>query len=197
MKQKLFLFLCIFAAVATSTYSQTNNFAIPVALNFTSGDNGSGESSRPRIAEDKAAEVKASVIVNVASVERIAFQMINQKRVENGLKPLMWSDDLERIARIHSRNMADFKFFSHRGLDGRMVSDRADCLGVSNWRSIGENIAFNRGYKDPIDKAVELWLDSPSHRHNLMDANWKESAIGVAVAEDGSYYFTQIFLLRK
>lgn len=197
MKQKLFLFLGIFAALATSILAQTNNFQNQTALNVVGGDNGENDFSRPRRVEDKSAEVKASVIVNVASVERIAFQMLNQKRMENGLKPLMWSDDLERVARIHSQNMADFKFFDHRGLDGKMVSDRADCLGVGNWRSIGENIAFNRGYKDPIDKAVELWLDSPSHRHNLMDENWKESAVGVAVAPDGSYYFTQVFLLRK
>ena len=197
MKLRLYLILCVFAAAASSTYSQTTNFAVPVSLNVVTGNNSAGDATRPRVAEDKAADVKASVVVNVASVERIAFQMINQKRVENGLNPMMWSDSLERVARIHSQNMADFKFFSHKGLDGRMVSDRADCLGVGNWRSIGENIAFNRGYKDPIEKAVELWLDSPAHRHNMLDPNWKESAIGVAVAEDGSYYFTQVFLLRK
>ena len=197
MKLKLFPFLCVLAAVATSTYSQTNNFTIPVALHVVADNNGGGEISRPRIVEDKAAGVKASVIVNVASVERIAFRMLNEKRAEKGLRPLMWSDDLERVAHIHSQNMADLSFFSHQGIDGKMVSDRADCLGVGNWRSIGENIAFTRGFSDPIARAVDLWMDSPSHRHNLLDDNWKESAVGVAVAADGSYYFTQVFLLRK
>ena len=92
--------------------------------------------------------------------------------------------------------MAEFSFFSHRGLDNKMVSDRADDSGLRKWRAIGENIAFNRGYQDPITKAVELWLDSPSHRHNMLDAGWLESAIGVAVAADGSYYFTQVFLKK-
>lgn len=197
MNKKLFLFLGIFVAFATSAFSQINNFPTTVPVNYVTGGTAPDELSRPRVAVDKAAEVKASVIVNIGSVERIAFRLLNQKRAENGLKALMWSDDLERVARIHSQNMADFKFFSHRGIDGKMVSDRADCLGVGNWRSIGENIAYNRGYSDPIEKAVELWLDSPSHRHNLMDENWKESAIGVAIAADGSYYFTQVFLLKK
>jgi uncharacterized protein YkwD len=31
----------------------------------------------------------------------------------------------------------------------------------------------------------------------MMDPNWKESAIGVAKAADGSVYFTQVFLVRK
>jgi uncharacterized protein YkwD len=93
--------------------------------------------------------------------------------------------------------MAEFSFFSHRGLDNKLVSDRADAQKVVKWRAIGENIAFNRGYKDPVQKAVELWLDSPTHRRNLMDETWRESAVGVAVAPDGSYYFTQVFLVRR
>ena len=197
MKLNLLLFLAIFAALATISPAQTNNFQNQTALNVTAGDNSTADFSRPRRVEGKVAEFKASVVVNIASVENIAFDMINQQRAENGLRPLTWSDVLAKVARQHSQNMAEFKFFSHRGVDNKMVSDRADNAGLVKWRAIGENIAFNRGYQDPVGKAVELWLDSPSHRHNLMDENWKESAVGVAVAPDGSYYFTQVFLLRK
>lgn len=197
MKLNLLLFLGIFAALAVSSPAQTNNFQNQTALNVTAGDNSTADFSRPRRVEGKVAEFKASVVVNIASVEHIAFDMINQKRAENGLRPLTWSDALAKVARQHSQNMAEFKFFSHRGVDNKMVSDRADNAHLGKWRAIGENIAFNRGYQDPVGKAVELWLDSPSHRHNLMDDTWKESAVGVAVAPDGSYYFTQVFLLRK
>ncbi|MEQ1922692.1 MAG: CAP domain-containing protein, partial [Pyrinomonadaceae bacterium] len=166
----------------------------PSADELTEGD-------RPRIVPTKSAEVKAEVkaaaYVKVSSVQHTVFDLINQKRAEVGLKPLIWNDDLEKIARGHSENMAEYDFFSHRGLDGKAVSDRADSAGLSKWRSIGENIAFNRGYADPIAKAVDLWLNSPSHKNNLLSPTWKESAVGVAITEDGSYYFTQVFLLRK
>ncbi len=185
--------LAVFASVAVA---QTNNFQEPSSVNVAVQNDGTGY-SRPRVVETKAAEVKASVIVNTASVERIAFEMLNQKRAENGLKALTWSDDLEAIARRHSQDMADNKYFSHRSLDGAMVSDRADRTGLNKWRAIGENIAFNRGYKDPIEVAVKLWMESTGHRHNLLGDNWRESAIGVAIAADGSYYFTQVFLQRK
>ena len=98
---------------------------------------------------------------------------------------------------MHSNNMANYKFFSHRGLDGRMVNDRADSVGLNKWRGIGENIAFERGYDHPASFAVEKWMESPSHRQNLLGQSWKESAVGIAVAPDGSYYFTQVFLERK
>lgn len=78
-----------------------------------------------------------------------------------------------------------------------MVNNRADLLGIRNWRSIGENIAYNRGYDNPAEFTVGCWMKSDSHRENLLDNRWKESAIGVAVANDGSFYFTQVFLLRR
>jgi uncharacterized protein YkwD len=162
----------------------------------TDEDEPSVGSTRPRVVST-ASDVAASVVVNTIAAERIAFDIINRKRIENGAAPLAWNEELAEVARLHSRNMAEFHFFSHRGLDNKFVSDRADQLKLRNWRAIGENIAFNRGFDDPIAKAVELWLGSQSHRRNLLDAAWKESAVGIAVADDGSYYLTQVFLVRR
>jgi uncharacterized protein YkwD len=205
MLNKLFLFSFLLASFATSTIAQADKLENQTAVRLTSGsesndpfgwleaDDEEDDDTRPR----KASGVKASVIVNMAAAEKSAFLIINKMRIQAGREPLAWSDELAAVARLHSQNMAEFKFFSHRGLDNKLVSDRADQLMVGKWRSIGENIAFNRGYADPVEKAVELWLDSPEHRRNLMDTTWHESAIGVAKAADGSVYFTQVFLTRK
>lgn len=186
MLRKLIVLVGLFAALALNSFAQTNNLQSTTAINI----------GRPRIVPVRVSGVEASVIVNTVSLERTAFDLLNQKRVANGLQPLSWNDQLATVARLHSHNMAKFNFFSHRGLDDKMVSDRADDEGLRKWRAIGENIAFNRGYQDPIGRAVELWLDSPSHRHNLLDNNWKETAVGIAVAADGSYYLTQVFLKK-
>lgn len=190
MRKFPFLTLLLLAAFAVAAAAQkSGNIQNRTAVRLASGD--SIEALfRPRRVETAAA-------VNITAVERTAFDLLNKKRVEKGLSPLLWSSDLEVVARQHSQNMAEFQFFSHRGLDNKLVSDRADDAGVGRWRAIGENIAFNRGFDDPVSKAVELWLDSPSHRRNLLGENWKESAVGVAVADDGSYYFTQVFLARN
>ena len=174
--------LGLVALLSATSFTQT---AVPVRL--ASADS-IEDLFRPRVDVSN---------VNVASLERQAFVLVNKKREQNGLSSLEWSDQLEAVARLHSDNMAEYQFFSHKGLDNKYVSQRADDAHVGSWRSIGENIAFMRGYKDPVEEAVDLWLDSPSHRHNLMDPNWKESAIGVGVSQDGSFYFTQVFLTRK
>lgn len=130
-------------------------------------------------------------------LEKEAFNQLNTKRLAANLPALRWSDDLARLARYHSENMANKKFFSHKGLDGLMVDGRADELGVKGWLAIGENIAFMRGYADPVNVAVTQWMGSSAHRRNLLSEQWVESAVGLAVAPDGSYYFTQVFTDKK
>jgi len=146
---------------------------------------------RPRIVPGR-----SSAHASTVSLERAAFNVLNQKRAESGLSPLAWNEQLAGVARLHSHNMAEFSFFSHKGLDGKMAAERANQMGVKQWRSIGENLAFSHGFQDPVAHAVKLWLESPAHRQNLLDGNWKETAVGIAVAEDGSYYFTQVFLRK-
>lgn len=130
-------------------------------------------------------------------LERHAFALINQQRASSGLEPLTWSDDAAKIARLHSENMANYDFFSHTDLNGLMVNDRADSLGIKKWQAIGENIAYNQGFENPVEFAVERWMKSPKHRDNLLNSRWRESGIGIAIAENGKYYFTEVFLQRK
>ncbi len=144
---------------------------------------------RPRIV----AVAATSATPNTIELEQKAFKLLNQKRVEIGLSPLVWSESMAKIARLHSYNMATFKFFSHKGLDGLQVDGRATSLGLNKWQGIGENIAYNRGFSNPVEFAVERWMLSDSHRENLLDKRWRESAVGIAVTKDGTYYFTEVF----
>jgi len=139
----------------------------------------------------------ATVSSNVVLLEQMVFDLINRTREENGLKKLIWCEDAAKIARMHSSNMANFNFFSHTGTDGKRVSDRADSFGLRNWRLIGENIAYNAGFENPVERAVYGWMNSPGHRQNILRDNWKETGIGIAVGPQGKYYITQVFLQRK
>lgn len=132
----------------------------------------------------------------ISKLELQAFDIINQKRKENGLPPIEWSEDMAKIARLHSQNMARLNFFSHMGKDGLMVNDRADAIGISDWKAIGENIAYNRGYDNPAEFACQRWMLSSTHRENILNRRWKQAGIGVAVNAEGTYYFTQVFVVR-
>ncbi len=188
---KNFLFLTIIVfALSPSISAQISANAL-IAKNT--------EESRPRVVQPplKTITINTKAAFSSFDLEKQAFALLNTQRAAQGLPALVWNDDVAKIARMHSENMAKYKFFSHTGLDGLMVNDRADLCGVSRWKSIGENIAYNRGYENPVEFAVERWMHSTSHRENILNDRWKESAVGVAVSEDGAFYFTQVFLIRK
>jgi uncharacterized protein YkwD len=197
----LFFSLALLLVSSAETVAQTGFGVNNYNLKFVGEEKIASATARPRVIDAKTetkpnagAKLSAAAIFDL---ERRAFQLINEKRAEQNLSPLKWNDDVAKIARIHSQNMAEYKFLSHTGTDGSMVDDRADRVGLQRWRAIGENIAYNRGYAQPIEFAVERWMLSTKHKQNLLSANWRESAIGIAVTADGTYYLTQVFLLRK
>lgn len=185
----------LFFAVVFSAF----NLSVPAQFSSTAYVGQDNVETRQRVVETdkKAIVINAKAAFSAIDLEKLAFNLLNEQRAAKNLPALQWDEDVAKIARMHSENMAKYKFFSHTGLDGTMVNDRADLCGVSRWKAIGENIAFNRGYDKPADFAVERWMNSISHRENILNDRWKQSAVGVAVADDGSYYFTQVFLARK
>lgn len=188
MKKHFAILLFLFAFFSINSFGQNQTVTLQ-ATGFVGKKDDSDNLNRPRIA---AAENKISTL----QFEKQVLDLINQRRAEKGLEALRWSDDAARIARLHSENMAQYKFFSHVGLDGLTVDNRADAIGLSKWKAIGENIAYNRGFQNPIEFACEGWMKSTPHRENLLSARWKETGIGIAIAADGTYYFTQVFLVR-
>ena len=117
-------------------------------------------------------------------------------QVKIDLFPL-WTDATAATARYHSASMAKNDYFSHGDLMGKQVEDRASKFGVSDWRWIGENIAWVSGHPDPASRVVECWMRSRGHRENILQSKFREGGIGMALASDGKYYFTQVFLFRK
>jgi uncharacterized protein YkwD len=129
-------------------------------------------------------------------LERRVFDLVNERRTAAGLQALSWSKEAAKAARVHSANMATLNFFSHTGSDGKNAAARAASFGLTSWREIGENIATNRGFKSPLESAVQSWMNSPGHRENILKGGWRETGIGVAVKPDGTYFFTQVFVLK-
>jgi uncharacterized protein YkwD len=190
-----FLFLLLTLTFYTSAVAQGD---VNINLDLRAGLSDNSKplaSSQNRLAGSD--DTRSSSSSAAGNLERKVFDMLNTVRRGQGLPELEWNDDVAAVARIHSQNMAKDKFFSHRGSDGSMVDDRADRVGLGSWRTIGENIAYMRGYDDPAALAVQKWMESTAHRKNLLGPNWKESAVGVAITPDGTYYLTQVFLLRK
>src|SRR5215208_4531902 len=104
------------------------------------------------------------------------FDLINAQRRHQGLPALVYSERLDRAAKIQAENMAHFQKMAHTLPGARLpnLSDRARYVGYPYGR-IAENVAL--GYPNP-ETVVEGWMNSTGHRHNILDKGVVETGIG-------------------
>lgn len=126
-------------------------------------------------------------------MEKRLFDMINSERRSKGL-PLLKSDaKIQKAARAHSRDMIKRNFFDHVNPDSETVGDRLKIAKIK-WIMVAENIASNMNMDDPVETAFENWLKSSSHYKNIINKEYELSGIGIAQAQDNTFYFTQVFV---
>jgi uncharacterized protein YkwD len=130
---------------------------------------------------------------NLSNDEFQIHYLVNNERRRKGLGDLYWDDDLAKMARAFSRQMARESFFSHFDRDGNSVVERARNSDIRDWRKIGENLFFCEGYDDFNALAVSGWMNSSEHRRNVLDRQFNTTGIGIAQTRDGRIYITQVF----
>jgi uncharacterized protein YkwD len=124
-------------------------------------------------------------------LEQEAFALINQYRKDNKLPVLTWSDEITKVARGHSKDMATGEVgFGHEGFGQRVKELRGEMPGVNG---AGENVFKTDNPNDLAKNAVETWLHSPHHLANIR-GDFNYSGMGIWVDAQGVFYFTQIFV---
>jgi uncharacterized protein YkwD len=194
MKKILFSALCILVAAAFNlAFSPVAVCAQTADFEFQSISADASSKENKQLPDNLAADSIKNTD-NIFALEHLVFDLINKKRGEFGLSPVVWSNDLERLAHAYSNDMATNNFFSHQDLNGKRINNRADAMGITKWHSLGENIGYIRGYDNPFKGVVESWMKSAGHRENILNNRWEKSGVGIAVTNSGTYYFTQVFL---
>ena len=132
-----------------------------------------------------------SRITTVPAAEKLALDLLNRDRARFGLKALEVDPALSAIARGHSEDMRDNKFFGH-------VSPRtggpAERLSAGRYRALtyAENVALHGS----IHQAESALLASLGHRRNILHPKVTRVGIGVAIQEENgrrSFHVTQLF----
>lgn len=127
-----------------------------------------------------------------AEIEAQIRQRINEIRQEQGLSELQVNEKLAEVARRYSQQMAEQNFFSHTSPTGSTLEQRVQSAGIV-YMLVGENLFKSTNIPQPVNAAVEGWMDSPGHRENILRSQYRET--GVGVWQDGeTYYVTQLFL---
>lgn len=103
--------------------------------------------------------------------------LVNQSRAEQNLKPLLINPDLSKIAEDKASDMVKNQYFAH-----------TSPTGVTPWhwfkqnnyayKYAGENLAINY---DDAEEEHTAWMNSPTHKRNILNPNFTEIGIATAV----------------
>jgi uncharacterized protein YkwD len=121
------------------------------------------------------------------SPEAQVLTLVNRERAKTGCQPVSADAALARLAEGFSQDMAARGFFDHTDPDGDTPWDRAEAAGISDLG--GENIA--RGQADAA-AVMAAWMDSPGHRANILNCDFKTLGVGAHFASGGPWW-TQNF----
>jgi len=134
---------------------------------------------------------KVSQNTGKLNFEAALLKLTNIERRKVGLAPLKLSSRLTRAAQSHAVDMASNNYFSHTGLNGSSMSDRAKGIGYS-YSAIGENIAAG---KATPEGTIRQWMHSSGHRANILNPKFTEIGFGYANAPNSPYrhYWVQVF----
>lgn len=122
-----------------------------------------------------------------AKAEAEVLRLVNEERAKAGCSPVAANSALSKLAAAFSDDMAARGFFDHTDPEGESPWDRAAALGITDLG--GENIA--RGQATAAD-VMEAWMNSPGHRANILNCDFKTLGVGVNL-DSGGPWWTQDF----
>ncbi len=104
------------------------------------------------------------------------LNLTNQRRADAGLPALKLDGRLADAARRKAADMFTFNYWAHvNPQNNREPWYFFDAAGYQ-YRYAGENLARDFGATSPL---VQAWIDSPTHRDNLLSSRYQDTGIAV------------------
>ena len=108
------------------------------------------------------------------------LESTNQERSDKHRNALVLNTKLNAAAQAKANDMAGRNYWSHTTPDGREPWVFVQDAGYE-YQKAGENLAY--GFNSSQDTVVG-WMNSASHRQNMLDSNYSEVGFGFANARD-------------
>jgi hypothetical protein len=126
----------------------------------------------------------------------VIVDLTNDERNSEKIGTLTRSALLDKAANLKARDMAENEYFAHYSPTGVSPWYWFDQAGY-NYLHAGENLAVH--FTDSSD-VLRAWMDSPSHRANIMNGDYVEIGIGTAKGEykgQPTIYVVQLFGTKR
>lgn len=123
----------------------------------------------------------SSLSVAMTATERGFVSALDRARAQNGLPALAPDGRLAAAAREHSQAMVANGVFTH----GQFWK-RIEAHGITTG-NVGENLGWTSRPSGAVSRVVAAWLASPEHRRILLDSDYRQLGVGVAVGAFKGY----------
>jgi uncharacterized protein YkwD len=121
---------------------------------------------------------------NIEAVRAATLCLVNQERNNHGEAALQPNADLQQSAQDHTESMVSADYFEHDGPGGDTPLSRMTACGYIYSShvgyEIGENIGWGTLSLSSPRAIVAAWMASPGHRANILDAHFRDTAIGIS-----------------
>ena len=110
-----------------------------------------------------------------------ALKLCNDERAKEGLSAIVWSDDLSSCAAVRAQEAT--VNWAHTRPNGH------DFWTVDQSIMYGENLG--KGFSS-AEAVVKAWMNSPTHRENIMNPDYITCGISIFV-QNGNWYWAEEF----
>lgn len=107
---------------------------------------------------------------------------INKERQLRNLLTLNTNAMLSVAAQSKSDDMIARKYFSHLDPEGNYIWPKIEAAGYKPYLQLGENLAIE--FYD-TDSLVSAWMNSPTHRANVLNDGFKDQGMGLSFGDSG------------
>ncbi len=139
-------------------------------------------SSADAAASGALVETCAGGRIRLNAAEKRLLELHNEAREQRGIEPLCLQTTLTEAARAHSEDMIEEDYFAHTSPDGETLGERLKRFGYTpegyGYWKVGGNIAWHSGPEPEPEAMFEGWMDSPGHRANILDEDFRQIGIG-------------------
>jgi uncharacterized protein YkwD len=125
---------------------------------------------------------------NLATQRAQLLAEVNAQRTRAGLRRLTVDSRLDRAAWAIACDNATRNRLSHTGGNGSTLASRLQAVGYA-WRAANENLALANA--TPA-QTVQLWMNSPGHRANILSTSTVHFGSAVARSRDGRLYWAMV-----
>lgn len=109
---------------------------------------------------------------------------INKARSQRNISTLSYNLRLAAAADFKAHDMVTRSYFSHTDPDGKYIWDKISEEGYKPYTVLGENLAVDFFSTEGL---MAAWIESPTHRANILNADFKDQGVGVADGNGGKY----------